>query len=82
MATLTLLSGFGVTFAEGDINQGLAMLGSMLNLQGAAASDGAQGFIDTFGIPLTVTELRSVMGLNESGQPYTQNELRQSICSR
>ena len=62
-------------FLEGDINQGLAMLGSMLNLQGAAASDGAQGLIDTFGIPLTVTELRSVMGLNESGQPYTQNEL-------
>ena len=62
-------------FAEGDINQGLAMLGSMLNLEGAAASDGAQGFIDTFGIPLTVTELRSVMGLNESGQPYTENEL-------
>ena len=35
-------------FAEGDIEQGLAMLASMLNLKGAAASEGAQGLIDSF----------------------------------
>jgi hypothetical protein len=62
-------------FAQGEIEYGLSALASMLNLEGAAASDGAQGLIDAFGIPLTVTELRSVMGLNESGQPYTENEL-------
>jgi len=54
-------------FAEGDIEQGLAMLASMLNLKGAAASDGAQGFIDNFGIPMTVEELRAHQGLNPDG---------------
>lgn len=54
-------------FEEGDIEQGLAMLGSILNLKGAAASDGAQGLIDTFGIPLTVAELRETQGLDVDG---------------
>lgn len=54
-------------FAEGDVDQGMAMLNSMLNLTAAAASDGAQGVIDNFGIPMTVAEFRAYMGLDAEG---------------